>query len=434
MSRFTEEAARLRALTNPHYNCAQAVLLPFAKATGADEETVLKLASAFGGGMRRGSVCGAVTGALMALGLFGADDPETVSRFQACFAEAHEGCLDCAELLEKNALAGGAKKPFCNALVTESAAMTERILLKKGKLPLKGETAMKAKVYFTREITPESVVRLYEALGKELPGKVAVKVHSGEAGNQNFLRPDFWKPMVDKVDGTVVECNTAYGGARNETKKHLQLLRQHGWNRYYTVDLMDADGPDAELSIPDGKKIKKDLVGKDLMNYDSMLVLAHFKGHPMGGFGGALKQLSIGCASTAGKAYIHSAGRTTDQRECWNPPAPQLDFLESMADAAAAVTRHFEGRIAFINVMKNMSVDCDCCAVAEDPCIKDIGVLASLDPIAIDQACVDLVYKAADDPGQKHFLKRIESRKGIHTVEAAAELGFGSREYELIEI
>ena len=293
---------------------------------------------------------------------------------------------------------------------------------------------MAAKVWFTKEITPESVVRLYEALGITLPGRVAVKVHSGEEGNQNFLKPDFWKPMVEAVGGTVVECNTAYPGARNETKKHKQLLRRHGWNRYYEVDLMDGEGPDDELEIPDGKQIKKDIVGKNMKNYDSMLVLAHFKGHPMGGFGGALKQLSIGCASTAGKAYIHSAGRTTDQTECWNPPAPQLDFLESMADAAAAVTRFFEGRIAFISVMKNMSVDCDCCAVAEDPCLKDIGVLASTDPIAIDQAALDLVWAAKDDPGQAHFIERVETRKGVHTVEAAAELGFGSREYELIEI
>ncbi len=293
---------------------------------------------------------------------------------------------------------------------------------------------MAAKVWFTKEITPESVVRLYEALGITLPGRVAVKVHSGEEGNQNFLKPGFWKPMVEAVGGTVVECNTAYPGARNETKKHKQLLRKHGWNRYYAVDLMDGEGPDDELEIPDGKQIKKDIVGKNMKNYDSMLVLAHFKGHPMGGFGGALKQLSIGCASTAGKAYIHSAGRTTDQTECWNPPAPQLDFLESMADAAAAVTRFFEGRIAFISVMKNMSVDCDCCAVAEDPCLKDIGVLASTDPIAIDQAALDLVWAAKDDPGQAHFIERVETRKGVHTVEAAAELGFGSREYELIEI
>ena len=293
---------------------------------------------------------------------------------------------------------------------------------------------MAAKVYFTKEITPESVVKLYDALGVELPGKVAVKVHSGEEGNQNFLSPEFWQPMVERVDGTVVECNTAYPGARNSTKKHKQLLRQHGWNRLYAVDLMDAEGPDAELPVEGGKHLQKDIVGKNLLNYDSMLVLCHFKGHPMGGFGGALKQLSIGCASTAGKAWIHSAARTMDQTECWNPPAPQRDFLESMAEAASAVVKQFEGKIAFISVMKNLSVDCDCCAVAEDPCMQDIGVLASLDPIAIDQAGLDLVYAQTLDPGQKHFLKRVESRQGVHTVEAAAELGFGSREYELIEL
>ena len=293
---------------------------------------------------------------------------------------------------------------------------------------------MASTVFFTKEITPDSVVCLFDALGLKLPGKVAVKVHSGEEGNQNFLTPEFWKPMVEHVNGTVVECNTAYEGARNNTKKHLQLLRQHGWNRCFAVDLMDAEGPDVEWEIPDGKQIKKDILGKNIENYDSMLVLCHFKGHPMGGFGGALKQLSIGCASTAGKAYIHSAGVTTDQKECWNPPAPQLDFLESMADAAAAVTRHFEGKIAFISVMKNLSVDCDCCSDAEDPCMQDIGVLASLDPIAIDQAGLDLVYKQTQDPGQKHFLKRVESRQGVHTIEAAAALGFGSRDYELIEL
>ena len=293
---------------------------------------------------------------------------------------------------------------------------------------------MASLVYFTKEISPESVVRLYDALGITLPGRVAVKVHSGEAGNQNFLQPEFWKPMVERVGGTVVECNTAYGGARNSTKKHLQLLRQHGWNRVFAVHLMDAEGSDAELPIPDGRHLKKDIVGKNLLNYDSLLVLCHFKGHPMGGFGGALKQLSIGCASTAGKAYIHSAARTTDQKECWNPPAPQLDFLESMADAAAAVARRFEGRIAYISVMKNLSVDCDCCAVAEDPCMGDIGVLASTDPIAIDQAALDLVYAQTQDPGQKHFLERVESRKGVHTIEAAAGLGFGSRTYTLTEL
>jgi hypothetical protein len=288
---------------------------------------------------------------------------------------------------------------------------------------------MKSKVYFSREITPEKVLELYKILGKELTGKVAVKVHSGEEGNQNFLRPDFWKPMVDYVGGTVVECNTAYEGSRNTTGAHLKTLKKHGWNDYFTVDLLDAEGPDLELPIIGGKVIKKNFVGKDLANYDSLLVLSHFKGHPMGGYGGALKQLSIGTASSFGKAYIHGAGVP---EEIWT--ADHDSFLESMADAASSVVEYFHGNAVYINVMKNMSVDCDCCAVAEDPCMKDIGILISLDPVAIDQACLDLVYAAVDDPGRDHLLERIESRNGVHTIEAASALGIGSREYELKEL
>ena len=287
---------------------------------------------------------------------------------------------------------------------------------------------MKSTVFFSREISPEKVAEMYKLVGKELPGKVAVKLHSGEEGNQNFLKPEFWKPMIEAVNGTVVECNTAYEGARNTTEKHRELMKKHGWNKYFDIDLLDAEGPDMELAIPNGKRIKVDYVGKDLAKYDSMLVLSHFKGHPMGGFGGALKQLSIGVASSAGKAYIHGAG---DPKEIWT--ADHNSFLESMADAASAVVDYFKGNMVFINVMKNMSVDCDCCAVAEDPCMKDIGILVSLDPIAIDQACLDLVYQS-DDPGRDHLVERIESRNGVHTVEVAAELGFGSREYELLEI
>lgn len=287
---------------------------------------------------------------------------------------------------------------------------------------------MKSKVYFTREITPEKVVALYQAVGQELSGKVAVKVHSGEQGNQNFLKPEFWKPMIEQVKGTVVECNTAYPGERNTTEKHEATMEKHGWTKYFPVDIMDAEGPDLELPIPKGVKIQKDYVGKHMANYDSMLVLSHFKGHPMGGFGGALKQLSIGCASSFGKAYIHGAGKPD---EMWT--TEQNAFLESMADAASAVVGYYKGNMVFINVMKNMSVDCDCCAVAEDPCMQDIGVLVSLDPIAIDQACLDLVY-ASDDPGKAHLIERIESRNGVHTIEAAAKLGYGTREYELIEV
>ena len=292
---------------------------------------------------------------------------------------------------------------------------------------------MKSKVFFSSEITPEKVVELFHAAANDLPGgilpgKVAVKLHSGEPGNQNFLKPEFWQPIVNDVHGTVVECNTAYNGGRNTTEKHRETMEKHGWSKHFTVDIMDAEGPDAELLIPNGKRIKKVQVGKNMLNYGSMLVLSHFKGHPMGGFGGALKQLSIGCASSYGKAYIHGAG---EPEKIWT--ADHDSFLESMADAAEAVVRHFNGNMVFINVMKNMSVDCDCCSVAEDPCMADIGILASLDPIAVDRACLDLVY-ASDDPGRDHLLERIESRNGAHTVDAAAELGFGSKEYELIKL
>ena len=287
---------------------------------------------------------------------------------------------------------------------------------------------MKPVVYFTREITPEKVLELYKKAGKDLPGKVAVKLHSGEKGNQNFLGPEFWKPVVEYVGGTVVECNTAYDGERNETRKHKKLLEDHGWSRYFDVDLLDAEGPDLELEIPNGKVIKKNYIGKDLADYDSMLVLSHFKGHPMGGYGGALKQLSIGVASSYGKAYIHGAGVPED---IWT--ADHNAFLESMADAAGSVIEYMKGNILYVNVMKNMSVDCDCCAVAEDPCIADIGILVSTDPVAIDQACIYLVY-ACSDPGKPHLIERIESRNGVHTIEAAADLGYGVREYELVEV
>ena len=287
---------------------------------------------------------------------------------------------------------------------------------------------MGARVYFSREITPEKVLELYQMAGKPLSGNVAVKVHSGERGNQNFLKPAFWKPVIDAVGGTVVECNTAYEGARDTTEKHRKLFAEHGWLDHFPVDLLDAEGPDLELPIPNGKQIKKNFVGKDIANYDAMLVLSHFKGHPMGGFGGALKQLSIGCASAYGKAYIHGVG---EPEKLWS--ADHNAFLEAMADAAGNVVEYFDGNIVYVNVMMNMSVDCDCCAIAEDPCMADIGILVSTDPVAIDQACLDLVY-ASTDPGRPHLLERIESRNGIHTVEAAATLGYGTREYTLEEV
>jgi uncharacterized Fe-S center protein len=287
---------------------------------------------------------------------------------------------------------------------------------------------MKPIVYFSREISPDKVLELYKLVDKTLPGKVAIKLHSGEKGNQNFLKPEFWKPIIDHVGGTVVECNTAYEGQRNTTERHKKLLVDHGWAKYFPVDLLDAAGPDLELDIPNGKAIQKNFVGKDIVNYDSMLVLSHFKGHPMGGHGGALKQLSIGVASSYGKAYIHGVGVPEN---FWT--ADRDSFLEAMADSAGSVIEFFKGNIIYVNVMKNMSVDCDCCAVAEDPCMGDIGILVSTDPIAIDQACLDLV-NASDDPGRDHLLERINSRNGVHTIEAAAELGYGSRSYELVEI
>lgn len=279
-----------------------------------------------------------------------------------------------------------------------------------------------------RDITPENLIKIYEALGINLPGKVAVKLHSGEKGNQNYIRPEFVKALIEKVGGTVVECNTAYDGERDTTEKHKKLMEDHGWAKYFDVDIMDEEGPDLVIDIPEGKVINKNYVGKNMAAYDSMLVLSHFKGHPMGGYGGALKQLSIGCSSSFGKAYIHGAGVPQD---IWT--AEQDKFLESMADAAYSVDKYFKGKIAYINVMCNLSVDCDCCAVAEDPCMKDIGILASLDPIAVDQACIDFVYNS-DDPGRNHLVERIERQNGVHTIEAASNLGFGNREYKLCEI
>ena len=286
---------------------------------------------------------------------------------------------------------------------------------------------MKSKVYFSKNITADEIVKIYEKLGITLPGNVAVKVHSGEAGNQNFLGPDLYKEVINKVNGTVVECNTAYAGKRNTTEEHWQTMKEHGWTENFKVDIMDADG-EIELPIPNGVQIKVNYVGKNIEKYDSMLVLSHFKGHPMGGFGGALKNISIGIASSHGKAYIHGAG---DVEKIWT--ADGNAFKEAMADADKSIMDYFKENIAFTNVMANMSVDCDCCAVAEDPCMKDIGVLASLDPVALDKACLDLVY-ASKDPGRDHLIERIESRNGAHIIEAAEKLGVGSTEYELIEI
>lgn len=291
----------------------------------------------------------------------------------------------------------------------------------------------KAKVYFIKEITPENIIKAYEMVGKKLTGNVAVKMHSGEKGNKNYLKPEFVKDMINYVNGTVVECNTAYPGARNSTEKHRELIKEHEWEKYFPFDLLDAEGPDMKLDIPNGKVLKENYVGKNLVNYDSLLVLSHFKGHAMGGYGGALKQLSIGCASSAGKTLIHTAGKVSDQNEMFNNLPEQDKFLESMADAASSVVNYFKGNAVYINIMKNISIDCDCDGNASAPCMKDIGILASLDPIAIDQACLDLVYNSKD-PGKEKLINRIESLHGVHTIEASEELGFGTREYELIDV
>jgi len=287
---------------------------------------------------------------------------------------------------------------------------------------------MKSKVYFTSDLSSSSILKLYKRLGINLEGNVAVKLHSGEKGNQNFLRPDFFKDIIDYVKGSVVECNTAYEGARNTTEKHVKLMEEHGWSKYFKVDILDSEGPDLVLDINEGKVIKKNYVGKNIEKYDSMLVLSHFKGHPMGGYGGAIKQLSIGLASSYGKAYIHGCGDTSN---FWG--SDHDSFLEAMADSASSIVKYFNNKIVYVNIMKNMSVDCDCCHVAKDPCMKDIGILISNDPIAIDQACIDLVYKSNDE-GKVHLIERIESRNGVHTIDASCKLGFGSREYELIDI
>ena len=289
-----------------------------------------------------------------------------------------------------------------------------------------------SKVYFTKEISKEKLVEMFKLLNKELKGKVAVKVHSGEKGNQNYLKPKFLKPIIDYVNGTVVECNTAYEGARNTTEKHKELIKKHGWSDLFNVDILDSEGPDLVLDIPTGKIINKNYVGKNIKNYDSMRVVSHFKGHPMGGYGGAIKQLSIGVSSSKGKRYIHCVGKENGTYEDMFK-VDQIKFLEAMADSAKSVVDYFKDNIVYINIMCNISVDCDCCATAEDPCMKDIGILVSTDPVAIDKACIDLVYNSSD-PGKEHLIERIESRHGTHTIDAAFELGIGSKNYELIEV
>ena len=291
----------------------------------------------------------------------------------------------------------------------------------------------KAKVYFTKTITPERVVDMFKILKKDLPGKIAIKIHSGEDGNQNFLRPDFMQKIVEYLKGRIVECNTAYPGARNYTDKHIKLLEKHKWTPMYDVDLMDAEGEDMTLKIDDGRILKENYVGKNLKNYDSMLVLSHFKGHQMGGYGGALKQLAIGCASSSGKSRIHSGGVCDDRIECWKHLAEQDTFLECMAEAACSIVKLFNGNMAFINVMKNISIDCDCNGKAEPPCMMDVGICASVDPVACDCACLDII-KNCEDSGKEKFLERVNSKHGLHTIDVACDMGVGMKEYELVNI
>lgn len=281
-------------------------------------------------------------------------------------------------------------------------------------------------VYFTKNITSENIVEIYKKLNSNLEGNIAIKVHSGEKGNQNFLKPEFYKEIVEYLNATIIECNTAYDGQRNKTELHKKLMEEHGWSKYYNVDILDAS---AEISLPvkNGKHLKENFVGKNIEKYDSILILSHFKGHPMGGYGGALKNMSIGLASSHGKAHIHGAG---EPEKIWT--ADHDSFLESMAEASSSIIEYRKNKLAFINVMCNMSVDCDCCAKAEDPCMSDIGILASLDPVALDQACIDLVYKS-NDPGKDHLIERIESRNGTHTIDTAEKINIGTKNYKLIE-
>ena len=289
----------------------------------------------------------------------------------------------------------------------------------------------KAKVYFTKDISSEGLNKIYDALGVELKGKVAVKLSSGEPGGHNFLNPQMIKSLVNRLNGTIVECNTAYPGKRNTTEAHWQTLKDHGFYDIAPCDIMDEEG-DMPLPVKNGFHLKENFVGNHLKNYNSMLVLSHFKGHMMGGFGGALKNISIGIGSSKGKVHIHTAGKSLNFDDAWT--CVQDHFLESMADADRSVIEFLGSEnMAYINVANRLSIDCDCDANPKEPEMADIGIFASIDPVAVDQACVDAVYNSPDE-GKKSLIHRMEEKHGIHTVEAASELGLGSREYEIIEI
>ena len=292
-----------------------------------------------------------------------------------------------------------------------------------------------SKVFFTTDISPESLVKIYKALGVEVKGRVAVKISTGEAGNNHYLKPTLIRNLVDEVNGTIVECCTAYGGSRQDVTKHWQTIHEHGFDSIFAVDIMDEFGQ-MRIPVKDRSHIKYDIVGDHLANYDWMINLAHFKGHAMGGYGGVLKNASIGVASTAGKAYIHSAGYTDDASLAWNHIEDQDGFLESMAAAAQAVHNYMGGRVIYINVMNNMSVDCDCDGSPDEPKLKDMGIMASLDPVALDWACVQMVMnhkaKAGDDNAP--LIERINSRHGTHTIDWAEHIGLGSKNYVIVKL
>ena len=292
-----------------------------------------------------------------------------------------------------------------------------------------------SKVYYTSEITPEALVKIYKALGVETTGRVAVKISTGEGGNNHYLKPTLIRNLVEEVNGTIVECCTAYGGSRQDVSKHWQTIHEHGFDSIFAVDIMDEYGQ-MRIPVKDRTHIKYDIVGDHLANYDWMINLAHFKGHAMGGYGGVLKNASIGVASTSGKAYIHTAGKTSDAGQLWQQIAEQDDFLESMAAAAQAVHNYMGGRVIYINVMNNMSVDCDCDGTPEEPKLKDMGIMASLDPVALDWACVQMVmnHKAAAGDDNAPLIERINSRHGTHTIDWAEHIGLGTKNYVIINL
>ena len=292
-----------------------------------------------------------------------------------------------------------------------------------------------SKVFMTKEITPESLVRIYKALGVEAQGRVAVKISTGEGGNTHYLKPTLIRNLVETVNGTIVECCTAYGGARQDPKKHWETIHEHGFDSIFAVDLMDEFG-EIRIPIQDKKHLKYDIVGEHLANYDFMINLAHFKGHAMGGFGGVMKNASIGVASTAGKTYIHTAGKVTEPNKLFQNLPEQDFFLESMAATAQAVHNYFSGRVIYINVMNNMSVDCDCDGHPAKPELQDMGIMASLDPVAVDQACLDMVFNYQGRPGDdnKPLIERINRQHGTYITDYAEQIGLGSKKYELISI